>query len=247
MFDFMEKNMKLITIGTSHGKPSATRSCTAQLLEINGFYYFIDSGVLLPDYIARNDIPIDKIRCFFATHPHSDHIGCLPAAVYYMDSYFRGEKVKFILPSQESLEFARFFYDKEKRNISNRVSFKVFVEGVIYEDENVKVTAVLNKHMPNSYSFIFETEGKKLLISGDLNHDYGDLPSVAFDGSLDFILCECAHQKLEIVENIFPKIKAKQFVLTHIGRILPPSELAKYRERSGVQFVMADDGQEFKI
>ena len=88
---------------------------------------------------------------------------------------------------------------------------------------------------------------KKILITGDLDHDYGDLSSVAFDGSLDFILCECAHQKLEVVEKVFPKIKAKQFVLTHIGRILPPEELAKYRESSGVQFVMADDGQEFTI
>ncbi len=239
--------MKLVTIGTSHGKPSATRACTAQLLEINGYYYFIDSGVLLPEYIARNNIPIERIRCFFATHSHSDHIVGLPAAVYYIDSYFRGEKVNFILPSQESLEFARFFYEKEKTKISDRLGFKVFTEGVIYEDENVKVTALLNKHIQSSYSFIFEAEEKKILITGDLDHDYGDIPSVAFDGSLDFILCECAHQKLEIVEKVFPKIKAKQFVLTHIGRILPPNELSAYRESSGVQFVMADDGQEFII
>lgn len=240
--------MKVTTVGTSHGLQQKTRRWSCQVLEINGYYYVIDAGADVAYWFIEKGLDINKIRCFFITHPHKDHVGGLASAVATINGYYREAETKFLLPNEAVKTFALFLVEQiAERPSSGKLSFEIYKEGVIYSDENLRVTAIPTQHKPYSYAFMVEAEGKKLLFTGDLHGYYIDMPKVAFDGSLDFILCECAHQPMEIVEEVFPKIKSKKFVLTHIGRRFPLSTLTEYRERSGVWFDIAEDDDVFEI
>ena len=67
--------------------------------------------------------------------------------------------------------------------------------GLVYEDDTVRVTAYQTKHIEQSYAFLVEAEGKRVLFSGDLWPDgHGaDFPLEVLDKPLDLAVCEAGH------------------------------------------------------
>jgi ribonuclease BN (tRNA processing enzyme) len=90
-------------------------------------------------------------------------------------------------------------------------------EGVTYEDENIRITAVRNQHCKNAFSFFVEAEGKRVLFTGDLRHPTVDFPAPAFELPCDLILCELAHFSADDCIPVFDKTKAKKILHTHIS------------------------------
>lgn len=240
--------MKLIHVGTSCGYPRKNRFWSCEFLLVQNNIYIIDAGAPISDLIARYDLEYKNVCAVIVTHPHVDHLGYLPPFVNLMNGYYKYGSVRFLLPSQPCIDYARFVADHiEQKPLDPRLSFEVYHEGIIYQDPFVTFTAVKNGHCANSYSLFVETEGKKVLLSGDLTKTYADLPACAFDNSLDYLLLECAHQFPPTVKEVFPKLRAKRVGLNHIGRATPEGILRDVLSTCPIPITITSDGDLLEI
>jgi ribonuclease BN (tRNA processing enzyme) len=220
--------MQLITVGTACGFPKKNRFNSCEFLLVNDALYVIDAGAPVADLIARYSLSYKNLRAVFITHPHGDHIGNLPAFVDLLNGYYKFGEVQFLLPNQTCETYAKFITQTlHGERLDERLSFTVYGSGVIYQDENVTFTAISNQHCKNSYSLLVEAEGKRVLLSGDLSKDYHDLPACATDGSVDFILLECAHQSCTAVKETLPRLRANAVKINHLGRLTPEGILSE--------------------
>jgi len=133
-----------------------------------------------------------------------------------------------------------------------RVSCEFYKDGVFFDDGTVKVTSIPTEHFPHSHAFLVESEGKRILFTGDLRHDFKDFPAIAFEDELDLIVTEAAHPLLDspAIINVFRGLKTKKVLITHVCDARNSKEaIATLRESlSGEKVIGAVfDGAEFTV
>ena len=179
----------VITLGTAGGPmPRAHRAQASNLLVVNGAPYLVDAGDGAVRRIVRAGYDFRQVRKIFITHAHSDHTNGLatllnaqweyakrePTDVYGggVDALVKGA-IAFLTPN------AAVRWTEGKRVRMDEVFRGHDVApGVIYQDANVRVTAVENTHFNfppdspahgkyRSYSFRFDTPGRVVVFTGD--------------------------------------------------------------------------------
>jgi len=186
-----EKSSRLITLGTIGGPPPREhRAQSSNLLTVNGTHYVIDAGDGVARRLVKAGINIRDVGIIFITHHHDDHtagLGTLmsvawdqnrtqPINVYGppgTEALVKAAVQYFALSSEiriadggRSVPIARVFYGHDVGT------------GVVYQDANIKVTAVENTHFDfhkggpaagkfKSYSYRFDTPGRVIVITGD--------------------------------------------------------------------------------
>ena len=242
--------MKLIFIGTSHGVPEASRRCSSCILEVNGFHYLIDMGTQVVEDLRRRGIAIDSVRLVICTHPHGDHTDGLISFVDLVNWYFKTADPLILLPDSRLIPPLRAWLTATTDGKPLREDLRIasFGEGVVYQDENLCVTAIKTKHCENAYAFLIEAEGKKVLFTGDLCHPSVDFPRVAFETELELIVCETAHFSPDDCVSCFDKTKAKRVLHTHVndqrwGDALSCQSAVKHPYEYGAAF----DGMELSL
>ena len=182
---------RLITLGTASGpNPRAHRAQSSNLLIVNGALYVIDAGDSVARRLAKAGINIREIGTIFITHHHDDHtaglgtllsvawdqtrtkpinvygphrtVDLVKAAVQY---FTISAEIRMIAGGDRTVPLAQVFFGHDVGT------------GVIYQDGNVKVTAVENSHFDNhqgpasgkhkSYSYRFETPHRVIVFTGD--------------------------------------------------------------------------------
>jgi ribonuclease BN (tRNA processing enzyme) len=179
----------VITLGTAGGPlPRAQRAQASNLLVVNGTPYLIDAGDGAVRRIVRAGYDFRKVDKIFITHAHSDHTNGLatllnsqweyakrePTDVYGggMEALVKGA-IAFLTPNAD----VRWTEGKRVRMDSVFRGHEV-APGVIYQDANVRVTAVENTHFNfppespahgkyRSYSYRFDTPGRVVVFTGD--------------------------------------------------------------------------------
>lgn len=240
--------MKLVTLGTSHGVPEKDRFCSCNLIEAGGSLYVFDAGAPLADLLTRGGYGFSDVKAVFITHSHADHIGGLSGFVSLCNWYYKDSAVKFFLPDAGSSDYVKFLSSGvSEPELSARLEFYVYGDGEVYQDENITVTACKSGHTASSHSFLIEAEGKRALITGDLDPGYASLTDRAFSDSTVFTLIECAHQSKNAVLDVFAKINAEKLLVTHVGYIVDHEELKKIKSESGLDFTVVNDGDVFEF
>lgn len=211
--------MKLIFIGTSHGVPEADRRCSSCILEVGGRFYLLDMGTQVVEDLRRRRVCMDDVRLAICSHPHGDHTDGLIAFVDLVNWYFRSADPLILLPDSRMIPplYAWISATLEGKPLRGDLRIEAFREGVAYEDENVRVTAIRTKHCAFSYAFLIEAEGKKILFTGDLCRPSEDFPQIAFETELDLLVCETAHFSPDECIPFFDRTKAKRILHTHIN------------------------------
>ena len=219
--------MKITFLGTSDGIPRKNRACASTLIETGDKFYLIDAGAPVINKIIDMGKKIEPIKAVFITHSHADHIYGLADIVRCVnnENISKSNGIEILIP-ESHVESAIKEYFKEiiKPVNDSLVRFKEYFEGVIYEDENIRVTAIHSAHMKDlgrpSYSFFVECEGKRLLFSGDLSQKlkHGDFPALAYT-DVDLFVCEMAHFCFDDVRGYLEKCKAKRVLFNHIKEI----------------------------
>ena len=210
--------MKIIFYGTSHGVPEPHRRCSSYILEIRGSRYLIDMGTNVIEELRRRGIPIETVRLAICTHPHGDHTDGIIQFADLVNWYFKKADPEILLPDERLPAALKTWLTLNDNGKPPREDLRIgaFGAGVAYEDENLRLTAIPTQHCVNSYAFLIEAEGKRLLFTGDLRHPTADFPQVAFETELDLIVCELAHFSPDDCIPVFDKTKAKRILHSHI-------------------------------
>jgi ribonuclease BN (tRNA processing enzyme) len=181
---------RLITLGTVAGPPPRPhRAQSSNLLIVNKTLYVIDAGDGVARRIAKAGFNVRDVGTIFITHHHDDHtagLGTLMSAAW--DNQRTTPINVYGPPRTEELVKAAVQYFAISAEIRiadggrtipiDRLFFGHDVgTGLVYQDANIKVTAIENTHFAfhtgaaagkhKSYSYRFETPGRVIVFTGD--------------------------------------------------------------------------------
>lgn len=173
---------RIILLGTGGGpRPNKLRNQASLVIVVDKAYYVVDCGGGVSRQLVMADIPLKGLRHIFITHHHSDHNLEYGALIYNAwASGFKGRIDSWGPPPLAGI--TRSFFETNKYDIDIRIPdegrpplvpmvtpHEIAKEGLVMEDENVKVTAALVHHPPvvPSYAYRFDTRGRSIVFSGD--------------------------------------------------------------------------------
>jgi ribonuclease BN (tRNA processing enzyme) len=180
---------QLVTLGTAGGPlPRTNRAQSSNLLVVNGALYLIDAGGGVTSRIVQSGHDFRKVGKIFITHPHSDHTAGLATLMVSQWEYQRAEPTDIYGGGVEALVKGALAYltpnaeirwaEGKKRPMAETFKGHDIAAGIIYQDANIKVTAVENTHFRfqpgtppygkyKSFSYRFDTLGRSFLFTGD--------------------------------------------------------------------------------
>ena len=132
--------MKITVLGSGHGIPTAERSCSSTMIETNGCIYLIDAGAPVVDKLLRLGKRIEDLKGIFLTHYHGDHCdGLLPLLGL---TNWAWQDASYDIFATEQVIINSFTACSEATSggmDKKRIRFHLAKEGVVFEDENVKI------------------------------------------------------------------------------------------------------------
>ena len=181
---------RLITLGTAGGPPPrAHQAQTSNLLTVNGTHYVIDAGDGVARRIAKAGIDVRDIGTIFITHHHDDHTAGLGTLMSVAWDNQRTSPINVYGPPPTGalVKAAVQYYaiSAEIRIADGGRSIPIaqifnghdIGTGLIYQDPNIKVSAVQNSHFDfhkgsatgkhKSYSYRFEMSDRVIVFTGD--------------------------------------------------------------------------------
>ncbi|MGB8658476.1 MAG: MBL fold metallo-hydrolase [Candidatus Zixiibacteriota bacterium] len=250
---------RITVLGSSSGMPSPTRFCSSLFVQTEKFNFLVDCGEGTSYSLLRNNVDPELIDLVFISHSHIDHLGGLFLLIQMMHLLRRRIPLSVYLP-QEAISGVRSFLDTCYL-FPDRISLELKLHGMVpdfaFQGEGFTVKAHLNRHLAGNYrvveelksanqmqsfSFVLNLAGKKMVYSGDILHS-DDLAGIIEDS--DLVITECFHPQLEELIPLLVKGKVKSTILTHIPPELEgkEEEVVGFAEKMGLEnIVMAYDG-----
>lgn len=225
--------LKINFLGTCAGtEPIPTCHHSSWVLEVNGVNYWFDAGENCAHRAVSMGIDVMKTVALFVSHPHIDHIGGMANLLFAMDkmvsrygqSMVKDNALQIFFPELPLLEAVKAVaMGGAGRSLRFETKEYPVADGLLYEDENVRVTALHNTHLGedgshgwHAYSFLIEADGKKIVFSGDVGKPE-ELDPLMGDGC-DMLLMETGHHKVNDVLAYAVSRKAKHLRFIHNGR-----------------------------
>jgi ribonuclease BN (tRNA processing enzyme) len=181
---------RLITLGTVAGPPPrANRAQFSNLLIVNGTLYVVDAGDGVTRRISQAGFNVRDVGTIFITHHHDDHTAGLGTLMSVAWDNQRTNPINvYGPPKTEDLVKAAVQYFSTSAEIRiadggrtipiDQLFFGHDMSpGVIYQDANIKVTAIENTHFAfhkgpaagkhKSYSYRFDTPNRIIVFTSD--------------------------------------------------------------------------------
>ena len=188
---FLSSETKLIILGSGTPNPDPERYGSGYAVVVDDEAYIVDFG---PGIVRRisamsptwgGEFPsmeLENINTAFLTHIHSDHSGALADLI--LTPWIMGRDEPLNLYGPEGLKamsenITEAYIDDINYRLygsqpANELGFTTNVteisdDGTIFKDNNIEVIAFKNAHgdFKNSFGFLFITEDKRILFSGD--------------------------------------------------------------------------------
>jgi ribonuclease Z len=190
----VSKTTQIVMLGTGTPFADPVRSGPSVAVVVNDTPYIVDFG---PGVIRRaasmspkyggsiKGLDTTRIKRAFLTHLHSDHATGYPDLIFTPWVNGRDEPLEVYGPEGivemtghivkaygEDIRY-RLYGLEPANNQGWRVNAHAVNEGVVYQDDNVKVEAFRVKHgtWPNAFGYRFTTPDKVIVISGDAAPD----------------------------------------------------------------------------
>lgn len=247
--------MKLYCLGTSHGVPETGRFTSCHVLEVGEKLYIFDTGAPVVDLLLRKGKNINKIRGFFCSHFHGDHMDGGVSLLTLCDWYFKETDFEAWLPDRVTENTLRLYAEAcdDVTFADGRIKLRVTEPGCIYDDGTVRVTAIPVGHIvrpdKRSYAFSVEAEGKKFLYTGDLSYRLKkeDFPAVAMKNHYDLILTECAHFPVATLESYMARVDTEVFAVSHVFPLEKYEQMKALEGKYPFRLWLPNDGDEMEI
>ena len=188
---FVSSETKLIILGSGTPNPDPERYGSGYAVVVNDDAYIVDFG---PGIVRRisamsptwgGEFPsmeLENINIAFLTHIHSDHSGALADLI--LTPWIMGRDEPLNLYGPEGLKamsenITEAYIDDINYRLygsqpANKLGFttnvtEISYDGTIFKDKNIEVIAFKNAHgdFKNSFGFLFITDDKRILFSGD--------------------------------------------------------------------------------
>ena len=193
-------SFKLTILGSSSAIPTIDRNPTAQLLNVNERFFLIDCGEGTQVQLRKYQLSFQRISHIFISHLHGDHYFGLIGLISSM--HLLGRKKDLHIHAHKEL---KEIIDLQLRSSDTELNFPLFfhpipedLEGVIFEDDNIKVSNLLLDHSIKCSGFVFEEiRSKRKIIKSEvekLNVPYDKMKSLK--NGVDWI-----NRKGEIIPN----------------------------------------------
>jgi ribonuclease Z len=176
-------NLKIILLGTGVGPPVNLRQFGAStLIEAGSVRLLFDCGRGATFRLAQVEVPLGSISRVFLTHLHSDHVIQLPDL--FLTGWVGGGRSiplevwgpKGTRDMMDHLQRAFAFDIHMRRDVDERapgsgirvVSHDI-EQGIVFDQQGVKVTAFLVDHSPVTPAFGYRVDyrGHSVVLSGD--------------------------------------------------------------------------------
>ena len=240
--------MRVVFLGTGAALPDPDRCHTSILITLNsGRHFLIDCGHGATRQMMRVNVNPADVRHLLLTHLHHDHVCELP--FFVISSWILGRTGALDIRGPvgtknlvshlfEGGAFdadirARAAYPLRQANIEAvRPAVTEYEAGVIFADDDIKVTAAEMDHIPREispcYGFRIEADGKVVTFSGDTAPCEG---IARLSQNADLLIHECTFTE-EFIEH---RRKSQVGTFAHTS----PSDLGRLAVDCGVKHVVA--------
>ena len=255
---------KITFLGTCSGtEPFEGMHHTSFIIEAGGNVYWFDAGENCSRTAFLKGVEMLDVHSVFISHPHLDHIGGI------FNLLFNIQKMRYVKKQEQKNGKTNFFLPSSTlwQRIcdvacdgvpaffkSIKTSASVIKDGVIFENGDIKVSAIHNTHMGipedgewKSYSFLIEVCGKKIVYSGDIGAT-SELDSLIGDGC-DILICETGHHKVSDIIAYAEKSNVAHLIFNHHGReiIYDRAAAEELCKNAACKADIAYDGMEIEI
>lgn len=173
--------MEVVLLGTGFPRPDPDRAGPATAVVVNGKVFVVDAGRGVVLRLAATEFPLKSVKAVFLTHLHSDHTSGLPDL--FTSTWIFGRATPLELYGPKGTRAMAAALEKYfaadihiRRDLTEMqpaagatIATHEIKEGVVYQDEDVKITAFAVDHRPvePAFGYKFEAGGKSVIISGD--------------------------------------------------------------------------------
>lgn len=204
--------MEVTLLGTGTPRPSIERFGPATVVEANGRFFVFDSGRGITIRLQQAGIPLSKIEHVFLTHLHSDHISGLSDLWLTSWIWQRSNKLNLTGPKgtqalAQHLTLAHqadFQYRTEHTKLDKTAfeitSHDIASEGVVYDQNGIKITAFLVDHHPvePAYGYRIDSGEQSVVISGDTTYSKN---LIKFAKHVDLLVHEIAGADVNLLAS----------------------------------------------
>ena len=172
---------KLVLLGTAAGPVAGrTRQMTSHVMLSNGAAYVLDCGLGVTNQYARTGIPFRALNSIFITHHHADHnieygpllivgwiSGLQPGVRAFGPPPLKQMTEDFMRAYKQTVDF--WAEDMKMQPLASVSVQEVSAPGVVMQDDNVKVSAILVQHPPvkPALGYRFDFKDRSIAFSGD--------------------------------------------------------------------------------
>lgn len=258
--------MKLYFLGTCAGtEPMPTRRHASVAIESGGAIYWFDAGEGCSITAHLMGIDLLKVKKIVISHAHMDHVGGLGNLLWTirkiiqvkgLEIPYNGD-IEVFTPNMESWNGIMMVLHNSEEGFATKYSVHATEVdgGVLFDDGQLKVTAYPNTHLKKeekgkclSYSYVIESEGKRLVYSGDCGK-YADLDPAISDGC-DGLIIETGHFGIDAVNQYVSDKSIGKIFFSHNGREIinhPEASQEKVKRYFGDRAVICEDGMTFEL
>jgi len=150
--------MELFFLGTGAGMPSKQRNTSSLIVNLSaeqGGYWMFDCGEATQHQLLKTSIKPRKINKIFITHLHGDHIFGLPGFIGSR-SFLGGEDELIIYGPVGIKEWIMTSLRLTKTHLNYPLKIEEIEEGVVYEDDQFKVSSQELEHVIQCFGFRIE-------------------------------------------------------------------------------------------
>ncbi len=178
------QSIKVTLLGTGYPQPRIDRFGPSILVEAGGEKLLFDCGRGAAQRLQQIKVPFTEVNALFLTHLHSDHIVGIPDV--WLTGWILGRRVPFRVwgpagtkEMMSHLEQAYEFDIHIRRDVDEKfpaqgvaIEAKNIGEGVVYQNNGLKVTAFAVDHGPvkPALGYRIDFAGHSVVLSGDTRY-----------------------------------------------------------------------------